>query len=61
MPSQIGPYQLTKTLGSGGQGQVKLGTIADGSQFAVKIMRLENSTPDLVESARIEATAMMAI
>jgi len=54
-PSIIGPYTLTTTLGEGAFGKVKLGTKADGTKVAVKIMKLENAEPDYIEKARVEA------
>ena len=64
MPSRIGNYTLTRTLGEGGQGKVKLGTDKDGNQWAVKIITLENAdqhTMEKIANTRAEATAMMAL
>lgn len=46
MPSQLGKYTLTRTLGTGANSKVKLGLDkATGQYFAIKI--LEKGNPNL--------------
>ncbi|MFI0447371.1 protein kinase [Actinomadura sp. 6N118] len=40
-PAVVGPYRLTGRLGMGGQGVVYLGTTAEGTTVAVKLLREE--------------------
>jgi RIO-like serine/threonine protein kinase len=42
MTSTLGAYTIGRTLGSGFSAKVKLGTAQDGSEYAVKIFRLDN-------------------
>jgi serine/threonine-protein kinase RIO1 len=42
MTAYIGNYQLGRTLGSGFSAKVKLATVQDGTQYAIKIFRLDN-------------------
>lgn len=42
MPSHIDGFSLGKTLGSGFSAKVKLATSQDGTEYALKIFRLDN-------------------
>jgi serine/threonine protein kinase len=42
MTSTLAGYTIGRTLGSGFSAKVKLGTASDGSEYAVKIFRLDN-------------------
>ena len=47
MPSQLGKYNLLRTLGSGANSKVKLGQHQDtGSYAAIKILKKNNSSMD---------------
>jgi serine/threonine protein kinase len=47
MPSQIGKYQLQRTLGTGKYSKVKLGVHLDnGTRYAIKIMKKQDATDD---------------
>jgi 5'-AMP-activated protein kinase, catalytic alpha subunit len=39
MPSQLGPYKLLRTLGTGANSKVKLGEHKDGYNAAIKILK----------------------
>ncbi|MEY4877830.1 MAG: family protein kinase [Actinomycetota bacterium] len=39
MPSQIGPYKLLRTLGTGANSKVKLAEHKDGYKAAIKILK----------------------
>ena len=42
MPSTIDGFTIGKTLGSGFSAKVKLATSQDGTEYALKIFRLDN-------------------
>lgn len=42
MPGSLDGFTLGRTLGSGFSAKVKLGTSQDGTEYALKIFRLDN-------------------
>ncbi len=61
---RVGPYRLERLLGRGGMGVVYLGRRVDESfdqQVAVKLLRPELATPDLVRRFRTERQALASL
>jgi serine/threonine protein kinase len=63
MPSKIGPYTCTKTLGRGITSVVKLATDPEGKQFAIKVFEKDNSQVDeqLLKALRAEVACLKEI
>jgi serine/threonine protein kinase len=63
MPSQIGQYTLTRTLGSGITSKVKLATDPSGNLWAVKVFSKNNPAVDasLLKALQAEVKTLQAL